>query len=188
VIPTLAAIGAALATGFASAVFPLVNGEAAALALGALKPAPTAWMAVAALAVGQTAGKVLIYQLARQGRSLGARWSRRRQGKVADVGQAPAVQTAQAPGLEAQTPGSEAEPSGGRWQRAGRRLLALMDGRWRCAAVVAASASVGLPPLLATAALAGAIRMRRADFIVVCLAGRLARFMVLAWPVVAATH
>jgi len=68
------------------------------------------------------------------------------------------------------------------WRRAGQRLLALMDDRWRGDAVLLLSATVGLPPLLATAALAGALKLRRLDFVVCVLAGRLARFFVIAAP------
>jgi membrane protein YqaA with SNARE-associated domain len=64
-------------------------------------------------------------------------------------------------------------------------LLAAMRGRWPCAGVVLASAGIGLPPLLVTAAAAGAVRMRRIDFALTVALGRTARFMAIAWPVMA---
>lgn len=62
-----------------------------------------------------------------------------------------------------------------------------MDTRWRRVVVMLLSSSVGLPPLIAMAALAGAIRMPRFDYIACVLAGRLLRFGAIAWPVLVLT-
>ncbi|MDR1826054.1 MAG: hypothetical protein LBR27_12145 [Bifidobacteriaceae bacterium] len=170
----LAAVAAGLGVGFVSAVFPLVNAEAATLAAAAVGTLPVGVGGVCGLAVGQTAGKIVIYELTRAGRE--SKWLARL------TARRPAADPAAVP------------PS--RWSRfkawvrrwGARGVAAMERGRWPCAGVTLAAAGIGIPPLLVTAVAAGAIRMRRLDFAVVVLVGRLARFLVLAWPVLAARH
>ncbi|MDR1118257.1 MAG: hypothetical protein LBL01_03035 [Bifidobacteriaceae bacterium] len=174
-IELLGVMGAALGTGFVSALFPLVNAEAAALAAAWGFDVPFALAAVAGIAAGQTAGKIVVYESARAGREWGRRWRRRRAGRR----------------------GERSAPSGpvaravrrmGAWlRRLGRRLLDAMGPRWRTDAVLLASATVGFPPLFATSVAAGMLRTSRIDFAVCVAAGRLARFAAIAWPVVAAS-
>jgi len=158
VLDDLIRIASALGLGAASAVLPLVNAEAVAAVIAAVSSMPLAIVCGIALGAGQTVGKIVIYEAARAGR-------RRLAGRVADPDQPP-----------------------GRMARAGTRLLASLDGRWRCVGIVLLSAVVGLPPLLATAVAAGAVRMRRVDFILCCLFGRSARFVALMVPIVAARN
>jgi membrane protein YqaA with SNARE-associated domain len=75
----LLTLAAAVGGGFASAFLPVVNAEALAGAGAAtLNPSPALLVAVA-LAVGQTAGKLLIYETARRGSgTVARRWARRR--------------------------------------------------------------------------------------------------------------
>jgi membrane protein YqaA with SNARE-associated domain len=169
VIELLGVVGAALGTGLVSAVFPLVNAEAATVAVAWGLDVPTALAAVAGIALGQTAGKVVVYESARAGGDWGRRW-RARRGR--------------------DTPRDEGGASrvGARLRALGRRLMDAMGPRWRTAAVLVLSATVGLPPLLATAVAAGVLRTRRLDFALCVAIGRLARFGVIAWPVIAATQ
>ncbi|MDR1807633.1 MAG: hypothetical protein LBR33_06940 [Propionibacteriaceae bacterium] len=185
----LGVIASAVGTGFLSAVFPVVNAEAA-IAIGAGVASLSRGVAwIIGLSAGQTIGKIVIYESARAGKDL---HSRRRAAKQA------AVEATEAQLVEAALPGSAAvtptaAPS--RWRRfrawlarTSQRLLALMDGRWRGDAVLLLSASVGIPPLLATAALAGVLKLRRLDFVVCVLAGRLARFFVIGAPFLTVIH
>lgn len=159
-----AAIGAAIGTGFVSAVFPLVNAELATGAAAWGLERPLAWGVVVAITVGQVAGKLVVYEGARGGRRLGLRWRLARQRR----------RPAQ--------PAPQPRPPG-RWAALGAKLLGAMEGRWRCNAVVVLSAVVSLPPLFATSVAAGLIRMRRLDFAVCVACGRLVRFAAIAWPV-----
>lgn len=53
------------------------------------------------------------------------------------------------------------------------------DRAWYAAAVVFLAASVGLPPLLVMAVIAGSLRMRIGVFALACLVGRTARFLAI---------
>ncbi|MCL1897311.1 MAG: hypothetical protein FWG16_00600 [Micrococcales bacterium] len=159
----------AFGTGFVSALFPPVNAEAAiaiGVSIGSVSQSIT-W--VIGLAVGQTAGKIVTYEAARAGRRI-YRWHRANKPEV-------------------QPPSDQPQS---RWQRfctklakANQRLKDMMDGRWRTALVMFLSASIGLPPLMATAILAGLIKQHRLDFVLTVLAGRLLRFAVIALPFIA---
>ena len=67
------------------------------------------------------------------------------------------------------------------------RGLELLDRRLPAAGVLLTSAAVGLPPLAVTTVAAGARRTPASLFVACTLTGRLARFGVLAAPVVLAT-
>jgi membrane protein YqaA with SNARE-associated domain len=72
-----------------------------------------------------------------------------------------------------QTPKKPTPP----WQQ---RLLKSLEGRWRTNGVVLLSAGLGLPPLALVSIAAGAVKSRRVDFAVCCLAGRSVRFVTVA--------
>jgi membrane protein YqaA with SNARE-associated domain len=65
-------------TGFASALIPLVNAEAAVTAGALTLPTSAAITVATAIAVGQTAGKVLLFEGARRGVRRWAKSERRR--------------------------------------------------------------------------------------------------------------
>ncbi|MDR2378876.1 MAG: hypothetical protein LBD70_05585 [Bifidobacteriaceae bacterium] len=164
-------VAASLGVGFASAFVPWINAEL--LTLAAVAAATTSLAgavgAVVAVTVGQTTGKVVVYEAARAGR----RWTERR---------------ADEPSKRPAEPGERRR----RWRafkawvkRWSDRGLALMNTRGRRLGVVAVSATVGFPPLLITTVAAGAVKMHRLDFVAVTLVGRLLRFAAVAWPALA---
>ncbi|MEU5564991.1 VTT domain-containing protein [Micromonospora musae] len=143
----------ALGYGFASALVPVVNAEAYAVIAG--RPGGYAVIAVVALAVGQTAGKLLLFEAARRGTGrLARRLARRnRSGRAA-------ARTA-------------------RWTEPVQRWL---SRRRTGLPTVLLSASVGVPPLVLVSVAAGTAGLRRREFAVACLLGRVLRFAVLALP------
>jgi membrane protein YqaA with SNARE-associated domain len=68
-----------------------------------------------------------------------------------------------------------------------RRRRPAREPRWPATGVLLTSAAVGVPPLAVTTVAAGARRTPAALFVACTLTGRLARFGVLAAPVVLAT-
>lgn len=168
-LEVLTAIAFAVGVGYVSAVFPLVNAEAAALAGGAISTAPVAVAVSGGLALGQACGKVTIFLGARGGH----RMARRRRAERA---------------LAIAHEELEAPPET-RWGRLRRRLVAGLAHRGTAVGVVALAAVVGLPPLLLVAALAGTTKMRLLDFTLCCVLGRWIRFAAFAVPVaLAAGH
>ncbi|MDR0591724.1 MAG: hypothetical protein LBG60_00400 [Bifidobacteriaceae bacterium] len=166
-------VAASLGVGFTSAFIPWINAELLTLAAVATTTSGGGLGAVVAVTVGQTAGKVLIYEAVRAGRNLSAR-RRTKADRPRPAGRAA---------------GRRRHP---RWQafkawvkRWSDRGLALMDTRARRVGVLAASAVIGFPPLLLTTVAAGAAKMHRFDFVTVTLVGRLIRFAVVAWPALA---
>lgn len=160
-IDTLLALMATIGTGLLSAVFPPVNAETAAAVTAAVTNDSLAIAGGLGLALGQTFGKIVIYEGARAGRETTRRYMTR----------------------YARDP--EAPPS--RWARWGAKLVDMMKGRWNSAGVIFLSASVGLPPLLATAVTAGVLHMRRLDFVMAVFAGRAIRFLVIIIPIALTT-
>jgi membrane protein YqaA with SNARE-associated domain len=69
------------------------------------------------------------------------------------------------------------------WQQ---RLIDRLRGRRQANCVVLLAAAVGLPPLAAVSIAAGSARIRRTDFVVCCLTGRISRFAVIAGVVLMA--
>jgi membrane protein YqaA with SNARE-associated domain len=149
VIEAVGAVLTALAAGIASALVPVINAEALLVAAAVAGPDSWAFAALVAvsMAVGQTLGKVILFEAARR------RLARPLGGKRA-----------------------ERPPRSG-WQR---RALDLLGNRWSAVGVVLLSASVGLPPLALVSIAAGSLQMRRTDFVVCCLAGRVVRFSLIA--------
>jgi membrane protein YqaA with SNARE-associated domain len=157
VITAVGALGLAAATGMASALLPVVNAEAYALVTAARPGPAAAWTVVVALAVGQTAGKLVLFESARRGAT---QWLRRLHGS------------------------RRRRPEGSRAARWSARATTCLRSRSAGPAVVLASASVGLPPLAVVSLAAGAAGQRRVVFTVACLVGRTARFAALAAPVI----
>jgi membrane protein YqaA with SNARE-associated domain len=189
-IRLLTAIAVGLGGGFVSAFLPVVNAEtlvaveSVGLHLGAVL------MVAFAVALGQTAGKVVIYEAARRGRGSVEwfrRWRERRRSGDGAGERATAVDTAEArtgadTAADTTEPDSGEEPSG-RW----RRSLEWLQRPRTSAVIVLMSAGVGVPPLAVVSAAAGVARTPRVLFAVTCLIGRVIRFGVIAVLVGAAT-
>lgn len=159
----------AAGVGTLSALIPIVNAEVYLLAAIAIAAsAHEGWAIVAALTVGQILGKIVIFYLARWGKSIGERtWSSlRRPPKVrtreSRWSHSPVVQRVQA------------------WSKRG---LAMMDNPLGAAGILLVSASFGIPPLAITTAVAGAQRTPLWIFVVCTTAGRLIRFGAMAAPI-----
>jgi membrane protein YqaA with SNARE-associated domain len=143
----------ALAYGAMSALVPVVNAEVYAVAAAARDTGPvTTLVVVLALAAGQTAGKVVIFEAARLG---GSRFARRRAARAA------------------------ATDRRCRWSA---RIVGALRSRRTGLPLVLCSAAAGLPPLAAVSAAAGVSGQRRWEFAVTCLVGRSIRFAALALP------
>ncbi|MGB7448535.1 MAG: hypothetical protein WA892_05355 [Ornithinimicrobium sp.] len=127
-----------------SALVPLVNAEAYLVAVSLSSSRAGLWGLAFVGALGQTVGKVIWYEAARQSLSWG--WVRRR--------------------LE--TP--KRQEALVRWR--GR----FAERPWMPISVLFLSASVGLPPLLIIAVLAGQLHVSRVGFVVTVLVGRTLRF------------
>ncbi|MDR2380470.1 MAG: hypothetical protein LBE08_04740 [Bifidobacteriaceae bacterium] len=189
-IAWIAAIATGLGIGFVSGVFPLVNAEVAAAAFALQLDGALAWAAVIALALGQTGGKVLVYEAARGGRALSRRWQRRHRTAGPGLAEAelagPEVAGAELPGEGPSQSGRALDGTRARfrewWTAAQDKLVAAMDRRWPAVGVVALSAVVSLPPLLVTAVAAGLLKMHRLDFVICVACGRIIRLGAIAWP------
>lgn len=160
-ITTTLAVLASIGTGIVSAIIPVVNAEAATVAATIASPAALAIVLAIGMAVGQTVGKMVLYEAARRG-------------------------TEQHRSRRTPKPRDQMRPWRRRVAEFNDQAIAMMQGRWRSNAILFASASVGLPPLLATTVVAGAARTRRLDFVLCCLVGRAGRFLAIAWPLVLA--
>jgi membrane protein YqaA with SNARE-associated domain len=138
--------------GLASAVVPLVNAEAFAVLAGTHGHVA---FAVLGLALGQTAGKLLLLESTRRASGPLGQWIARRPrfGRV----------TARA----------------ARWAAPVRRWL---SRRRTALPTVLVSATTGIPPLAMVSLAAGTAGLRRWEFAAMCLLGRLIRFAVLALP------
>lgn len=143
----------AVGYGFASAMLPFVNAEAFAVVAGTRGGHVAA--AVLGLALGQTAGKLLLFESARRATGPLARYFGRR----SRSGSA-AARTA-------------------RWT--GRIRLWLSRRRTGLPTVLVSAAS-GIPPLAAVSLVAGTTGLRRWEFGAACLLGRVVRFTILALP------
>jgi membrane protein DedA with SNARE-associated domain len=144
---------AALGYGLVSALVPVVNAEAFAAVAG--HRGVPALVVVLGLALGQTVGKLLLFESARRGTGRLARTfaHRRRSGRGA----------------------ARAE----RWAGRVRRWLSC---RRTALPTVFVSATVGLPPLVLVSLAAGTGGLRPWEFATACLLGRSIRFAVLTLP------
>ncbi|MEU1590664.1 VTT domain-containing protein [Micromonospora sp. NPDC005710] len=147
----------ALGYGVASALVPVVNAEAYAVVAG--QRAGHALIAVVALALGQTAGKLLLFESARRGSGRLAR-------AVAKRGTS-----------------GRAAVRAARWTESIRRWL---SRRRTALPTVLVSAAVGVPPLAVVSLAAGTAGVRRWEFVGACLTGRVIRFALLLLPAVLA--
>ena len=148
----------AVGYGIGSAVIPVVNAEAYVVGIGvthALNPV----VAAIGVSIGQTAGKVAMFLAVRYRPGYAARKTKEPKPVDLDTRWGRFVQ----------------------WNRdVSKRLLdAMSDQRWGIP-VTLLSAFVGIPPLYAVALLGGASRMKTVVFTLSVLAGRAARFVLLA--------
>lgn len=150
----LSSILLAVATGTGSALLPIVNAEVYALGEAGRSQPGLAVALVVCLAVGQTLGKLLLFETARRGGGRLGSWVARRETK-------------------------RGERRSGRWSQ---RIKKALRSRRTGNSLVLLSASLGLPPLAAVSLAAGASGQRRWEFALLCLLGRTARFAVLALP------
>lgn len=148
----VASVVMAIGVGITSAIVPLVNAETAAGAAGVKMSLGLAIAVSIALAVGQTAGKICLFEAARKGAQVRAA---KRKNDHAPKKPMPA------------------------WQQ---RLLKRLDGRWEANSVVLLSAGAGVPPLAVVSIAAGAVQSRRLDFAICCLLGRTVRFLAVTIP------
>ncbi|MFC4022004.1 VTT domain-containing protein [Micromonospora sp. GCM10011542] len=149
----LAEAAVALGYGFASALVPVVNAEAYAVVAG--HRGGHALVAVLALACGQTAGKLLLFEAARRGT-----------GRLAQK-------------LTHRSRSGRAAARDARWAGRIRRWL---SRRRTALPTVLVSAAVGVPPLAVVSLAAGTAGLRHWEFAVACLLGRVLRFALLVLP------
>ncbi|MET8349104.1 MULTISPECIES: VTT domain-containing protein [unclassified Micromonospora] len=150
---SLAEVAVALGYGLASALVPVVNAEAYAVVAG--QRGGHALVAVLALGLGQTAGKLLLFEAARHGT-----------GRLAQK-------------LAHRSRSGRAAARAARWAGRIRRWL---SRRRTAVPTVLVSATVGVPPLAVVSLAAGTAGLRRWEFAVACLLGRVIRFALLALP------
>ena len=151
VMETLASLG----YGLASAFVPVLNAEAYVGVYATLAPLSLV-VVVLAVGLGQTVGKVVLFEGARRGQGLVRERAARRPPRTGAIATRLRI-----------------------W---GSMLMRLLDDRRGGAATVLVSASVGVPPLAAVSLAAGASSQGRLVFAACCLAGRIVRFGVLAVP------
>ncbi|MET0424824.1 MAG: hypothetical protein ABW046_13160 [Actinoplanes sp.] len=151
------AVLTAAAVGLLSAFLPFTPAEPYLIAAVATTSAPPVALGVAA-AIGQAAGKVLIF-LGTRG-AIHSPWLQRR--------------------LTRDRPASTKTP--GRWslKPAATRLVEVMDRPRQATVVLLASAATGFPPLLAVSVYLARTPMRPLTFAVICLLGRAIRFVTIA--------
>jgi membrane protein YqaA with SNARE-associated domain len=124
-----------------------------------------------AAALGQTAGKALIFAATRATIRSGRvrRWASKLAGRYT---RSPARQ-----------PGNDASGGGrnylGRFRRASQRLVARLDRPGLVVPTVLVSSITGVPPLLAVAVHAARTRISAPVFAACCLTGRTIRFLVI---------
>ena len=155
----VAALLTSVGFGALSAVFPVASAEAYVVASQVSRAAGPVAVALG-LAVGQTIGKVLLFYGVRRGKESKTVQHRREVLRGRPVG-----------------------PARARFRAVVRTLLDLVGQKRWGLPITFVAAVVGLPPLYAVALLAGATRMRIGYFAAVVLAGRAARFVLMAYGV-----
>ena len=149
---------AAAGVGFVSALLPVVSAEAFQAGSSFLQPPVLIAACTAALAVGQTGGKVVIFTASRRG---AGRW------RTAHAGR-----TSRAPALLG---------------RVNARLLQWLSHPWVARPPWPCPPRSACRPLALVSATAGASGIRCRAFVLACLGGRLVRFAGLAGVVAAVT-
>ena len=174
---TIGLIALGLVVGAVSAVTPFLPVEAYVIGLAVTHPTGVAVAGALAAAVGQTAGKVVLFYTARGATT--SRWAER----LRDRGAKEAAEITAAEEAGEELPGGAVKWAlrpVGRWlKRVNAACIALLSGRWG-PGVVLLSGVVGIPPLLAIAFYAGTSKMNIKAFVAACLLGRSIRFVVLA--------
>lgn len=174
-INPLSTLTGALAVGLVSAVIPVLNAELFLAAVASIATATLSMTAAVALAAGQTAGKCVVFGAARRSHRWAIGRRQRSTPRVVNVLRRHAFRVADTRLWR----GTE-RPRAWLCARTARALT-LLDRPWPAAAVVLASASVGLPPLGATAVAAGVKGTKAVLFAGCTFVGRTARFAVIAW-------
>jgi membrane protein YqaA with SNARE-associated domain len=184
VIGGLEVVALAFGVGVVSALVPVVNAEVFLLAATASLSPTLGWGAVVGLAVGQVVGKLVLFVASRRGREVVVH-HREKVATDPEAGLRHRSRWSWLPGrsLWARLSG---RPFWKRVRDWGDRGLGLLDQRLPAAGVLLASASIGIPPLAVTTVAAGARHTPVGLFVACALVGRLARFAVLAAPVVLA--
>ena len=154
--PELLALLTSVGFGVVSAVVPVANAEAYVVASQVSQVAGLVPVAIG-IGVGQTGGKVLLFQAVRQGRRSPFLRHRRERPRT--------------------RPKSRFRHSVDAFVS---RLLALVGTKRWGLPIVLLAAVVGLPPLYAVALIAGATTMRTGWFALFVLVGRVARFVLVA--------
>jgi membrane protein YqaA with SNARE-associated domain len=155
----VAALLTSVGFGALSALFPVASAEAYVVASQVSQVAGPVVVALG-LAVGQTVGKVALFYGVRRGKESAPVRHRRESLRARPAG-----------------------PARARVRAVLRVLLALVGRKRWGLPITFVAAVVGLPPLYAVALLAGATRMRIGYFAAVVLAGRAARFVLMAYGV-----
>ncbi|MQM26484.1 hypothetical protein [Glycomyces albidus] len=167
----IAAYASTFLTALVSAFVPVTPIEPYLIGLAALTGYGPIGLGIAA-AVGQTIGKTVIFLGAR-----GVFRSERVRGWLAAV-----AERKRRRGPRPASPMRERMSRlGGPLRRAGAKLTALLERPALTLPVLLLSAFIGLPPLLATSVYIAGTGMRTPVFAGVCLVGRAARFIVLAY-------
>jgi hypothetical protein len=197
---TVLTVVTALAVGVLAALVPVVTAEVYLVAVVSVVTGPVGMACAAALAVGQTIGKCVLFAGARRGRDWAIergmhrgpepRWRRRARRpwdaaaggwarlrrRSARLRRVCVLTRGWLAVLGRRTTGPR-----GRLRVWGRRSVLLLDRPWPAAGLLLSSASLGLPPLAATSVAAGLRRTGPALFAGCTLAGRLVRFGLIAW-------
>ncbi|UDY23789.1 VTT domain-containing protein [Nocardioides sp. Kera G14] len=158
----------AVGTGWASAVIPVINAEALALAGGAVTSVHGAIFVTLALAIGTVFGKCTLFLGVRTGKN--------------------AVARKRAMEAEEEIEHRDKDAPRGRWAKLRDLLMENLDHPWRGPLVVFIGGSVGIPPLFITASVAGLSQMRIVPFAIAVFTGRWIRFLVIAIPAALAFH
>ncbi|SDX54112.1 hypothetical protein SAMN05661080_00391 [Modestobacter sp. DSM 44400] len=173
----LGLIALGLVFGAVSAVTPFLPVEAYVIGLAVTHATGIALAGAVAAALGQTAGKLVLFSAARSAGQ--SRWLRR----LRERGAKAAAEVTAGDGAREDAPAGRTRRGLQRlgvWTRhanaVGTRLLSGRAGP----VVVLVSGAVGLPPLLAIAFYAGSSSMKVRSFLAACLVGRTIRFVVLA--------
>ena len=154
--PALWALLTSVGFGVVSAVVPVVNAEVYVITSQVSAVAGLIPVAIG-IGVGQTVGKVLLFQAVRQGRE--SRFARHRRERTRRRPKGPARQ---------------------QFDEFIAVLLGLVGTKRWGLPITLLAAVVGIPPLYAVALLAGATAMRTGWFALVVLVGRITRFVLVA--------